>query len=229
MQNCVPYPVAARELLRTSLLDAACDQLNERRWANVTMADIALAAGVSRQTLYKQFGSREEFARALVTRETDRLLSAVEKAVNAHREDLVSVLVDAFDVLVRAPADNALVRAIVTWQGAEELLALLTAGRDMSLVELITEHLAQLVLAGWPRLDPRVAKTLSECLVRLAVGYTVLPSGGFSMGHAPVAALLGPYVKRLIEDHTAPALIESSPSSTTSACRSPRRGRFTGR
>lgn len=205
MQNCVPYPVAARELLRTSLLDAACDQLNKRRWANVTMADVALAAGVSRQTLYKQFGSREEFARGLVVRETDRLLSAVEKAVNAHRQDLVSALVGAFDVLVQAPADNPLVRAVVHGQGAEELLALLTVGRDRSLVELMTEHLTQLVLAGWPRLDPRVAKALNECLVRLAVGYTVLPNSGFSVGHAPVAALLGPYVERLIEDHTAPA------------------------
>ncbi|HTD07660.1 MAG TPA: TetR family transcriptional regulator [Solirubrobacteraceae bacterium] len=205
MQNGVPYPVAARELLRTSLLDAACDQLNSRVWANVTMADVALAAGVSRQTLYKQFGSRDEFARVLVIRETDLLLSAVERAVNAHREDLACALVGAFEVLVQAPADNALVRAVVHGQGAEELLALLTAGRDRSLVDLITEHLTKLVLGGWSGLDPRVAKALSECLVRLAVGYTVLPSGGFSVGHAPVAALLGPYVERLIEDHTAPA------------------------
>jgi AcrR family transcriptional regulator len=203
MQSCVPYPVAARELLRTSLLDAACDQLNERRWANVTMADVALAAGVSRQTLYKQFGSREEFARVLVNRETDRLLSAVEQAVNAHREDLVSALVDVFDVLVQAPDDNALVRAVVHGQGAEELTALLATGRDRSLVELMTEHLTQLVLVGWPRLDWRVARVPSECLVRLAVGYTVLPVDGFSVGHGPVQALLGPYVERLIEDPTA--------------------------
>jgi AcrR family transcriptional regulator len=204
MQNCVPYPVAARELLRTGLLDAACDQLHKRRWANVTMGDVALAAGVSRQTLYKQFGSREEFARVLVIRETDRLLSAVGEAVNAHREDLLSALVGAFDVLVQAPADNAIVRAVVHGQGAEELLALLTAGRDRWPVELMTEHLTQLVLAGWPRLDQRAARGLSECLVRLAVGYAVLPSGGFSVGHTPVV-VLGPYVERLIEDHTAPA------------------------
>lgn len=204
MQNCVPYPVAARELLRTSLLDAGCDQLNNRQWPDVTMADVALAAGVSRQTLYKQFGSREEFTRILVRRETDRLLSAVEQAVNTH-EDLVSALVSAFDVLVRAPAENALLRAVVHGQGAEELLALLTAGRDRSLVELLSEHLAQLVLTGWPRLDRGVARALSECLVRLSAGYTLLPGGAFSVGHARVAALLGPYVERLIEDHTAPA------------------------
>jgi AcrR family transcriptional regulator len=197
--------VAARELLRTSLLDAACDQLNQRRWTNVTMADVAAGAGVSRQTLYKQFGSREEVARALVIREADRLRSAVEKALNAHCEDLAAALVGVFDVLVQAPAENALLRAFLGGQGAEELLALLTAGRDRPLVELMTEHLTQLVLSGWPRLDRAVAGALSECLVRLAAGYTVLPCDAFSVGHAPVAMLLGPYVERLIEDHTAPA------------------------
>jgi AcrR family transcriptional regulator len=205
MPNSVPYPVAARELLRTSLLDSACDQLNVCRWANVTMADVALAAGVSRQTLYKQFGSREEFARILVIREIDRLLSAVEQTINAHHEDLAAALVGAFDILVRAPVDNALVRAVVHGQGADELLTLLTAETGTSLVELLTEHLAQLVLTAWPGLDRRVVEALSECLVRLAAGYIVLPGGAFSVGHGPVAALLGPYVERLIEDHTASA------------------------
>ena len=74
-------PVAARELLRTSLLDAAREELRQRRWADVTMADVAATAGVSRQTLYKEFGSREEFAQALVLREADNLLDAVEQAM----------------------------------------------------------------------------------------------------------------------------------------------------
>lgn len=203
MQNCVPYSVAARELLRTSLLDAGCDQLNNRRWPDVTMADVALAAGVSRQTLYKQFGSREEFTRALVAREIDRLLSAVGNALDAHN-DLASALVGAFDVLVQAPAGNALVHAVVHGRGTGELLALLTVGRDRSLAELISEHLTELVLAGWPRLDRTVARALSECLVRLAVGYAVLPQGALTVGPARVTTLLGPYVERIIEDHTAP-------------------------
>jgi AcrR family transcriptional regulator len=205
MRKTVPYPVAARELLRTSLLDAACGQLDGRSWEDVTMADVAFAAGVSRQTLYKQFGSREGLARVLVMRETDRLLSAVEKAVDGHRDDLASALAGAFDVLVRAPADNALVRAVLRGEGTEELLVLLTAGSDGSLVEVMTEHVTRLVLAGWPRLDRCAAGALSECLVRLAVGYIVPPSDARGIGHAPIAALLGPYIERLVEDHAAPA------------------------
>ena len=59
-----PYAVAARELLRNTVFEAARHELSTRRWNEVTMADVAAAAGVSRQTLYKEFGSRDEFARA---------------------------------------------------------------------------------------------------------------------------------------------------------------------
>jgi len=97
-----PYPVAARELLRASLLDAAREELRHHRWADVTMADVATAAGVSRQTLYKEFGSREEFAQALVLREADDLLDAVEQAMKA-REEPAGALAAAFDVRSSAP------------------------------------------------------------------------------------------------------------------------------
>ena len=83
----LPYSVAARELLRDTLLDAARDELRERQWGEITMADIARAAGVSRQTLYKEFGSRDAFAQALVLREADRFLASVETAVRAHIDD----------------------------------------------------------------------------------------------------------------------------------------------
>ncbi len=83
----IPYSLAARELLRNTLLDAARDELESRRWADITMADIAGSAGVSRQTLYKEFGSRDEFAQALVLREAERFLVAVEEAVRAHLDN----------------------------------------------------------------------------------------------------------------------------------------------
>ena len=73
-----PYAVAARALLRDSLLDAAGTLLRDRSWGEVTMAEVARAAGVSRQTLYNEFGSRPEFAQAYVLREADRFIAAVE-------------------------------------------------------------------------------------------------------------------------------------------------------
>ena len=56
------------------------------------MAEIATAAGVSRQTLYNEFGTRDEFGQALVIRESSRLLDAVEQTIAAHAEDPLAAL-----------------------------------------------------------------------------------------------------------------------------------------
>jgi AcrR family transcriptional regulator len=191
----IPYPIAARELLRNTLLDAACEELRGRRWAEVTMADIALAAGVSRQTLYKEFGSREEFAQALAQREADRFLFAVEQAVHAHLDDPAAALSAAFDVFLTAAAENPLVRTIVYGDG--ELLALFTT-HGKPLVEGAADRLAAIMLSGWPHVERRDAALLSECLVRLAISYAALPNGPATMTAGSVATLLGPYVERLL-------------------------------
>jgi AcrR family transcriptional regulator len=193
----VPYAVAARELLRNTLLDAACEQLQASRWADVTMADIALAAGVSRQTLYKEFGSRDEFAQVLVMREANRFLVAVEGAITANLDDPAGALAAAFDVFLHAAAENPLVRTVVHGDGAEELLALFTThGRP--LVASATEQLTDVLLDGWPLVAREHVQLLSECLVRLAISYAALPTGPASMTAASIATLLGPYVEQVI-------------------------------
>jgi AcrR family transcriptional regulator len=159
------------------------------------MADIALAAGVSRQTLYKEFGSRDEFAGVLLLREADRFLVAVEAAVHAHLEDPAGALAAAFDVFLRAAAENPLVRTIVQGEGAEELLALVTT-HGKPLVESAAERLTGVILRGWPAIERADAELLSECLVRLAISYAALPKGPTTMSAASVATLLGPYIEQ---------------------------------
>jgi AcrR family transcriptional regulator len=193
----VPYAIAARELLRNTLLDAACEQLQASRWADVTMADIALAAGVSRQTLYKEFGSRDEFAQVLVMREANRFLVAVEGAITANLDDPAGALAAAFDVFLHAAAENPLVRTVVHGNGSEELLALFTT-HGQPLVTSATEQLTDVLLDGWPLVAREHVQLLSECLVRLAISYAALPTGPASMTAASIATLLGPYIERVI-------------------------------
>ncbi len=192
----IPYSLAARELLRNTLLDAACDELLERRWVDITMADIARAAGVSRQTLYKEFGSRDEFSQALVLRETDRFLNAVQDAVTANVTDPANAISAAFDVFLTAAAENPLVRTIVAGDGSEGLLALFTT-QGQPTVEAATTRLRDMIVATWPLVRVQDAELLSECLVRLAISYAALPKGPTSMEADSVSTLLGPYVERL--------------------------------
>ena len=75
--------------IRDRLLDAAYDAAVTTGWAAARMADIAAAAGVSRQTLYDQFGSRDALAQALAMRELERFLIGTEQAMDAE-DDLVA-------------------------------------------------------------------------------------------------------------------------------------------
>jgi AcrR family transcriptional regulator len=195
----VPYSVAARELLRNTLIDAACHELQTRHWTDITMADIAVAAGVSRQTLYKEFGSREEFAQVLVMREAERFLDAVEQTVNGSLADPQKALAGAFDLFLTAAAENPVVRAIVLEEGAEELLALLTT-HGKPLVGRAADRLTTVMLAAWPLMRRRDAELLSDCLVRLAISYAALPNGPASATAASIASLFEPYVEKLVSE-----------------------------
>jgi AcrR family transcriptional regulator len=194
-----PYAVAARELLRDTLLDGARDLLGQRDWSEITMADIASAAGVSRQTLYSEFGSRGEFAQALFLREADRFLTAVEEAVDANLDDPVAALAAAFDVFLTAAAENALIRAVVAGDGADSLLPYVTT-QGQPVVAQAADRLAAVISAGWPRVDSDALDLLADCAVRLAISYAALPTRPAEITAASVASLLGPYLEQVVAD-----------------------------
>jgi AcrR family transcriptional regulator len=186
-----PYPVAVRELLRSTIFDAARHELSDRRWNEVTMAEVAAAAGVSRQTLYKEFGSRDEFARELVLHEADRFVQAVEGALDAHLDDPRAALLAAFGLFLTVAAEDPLMRAAIA--GAEEMLPLVTT-QGQPLIERSTEHLHAAIVSRWPQVRSHDAAVLSECLVRLAISYAILPAGPAGTVAMSMAELLGPYI-----------------------------------
>lgn len=107
---------------RESLLDAARTALARRPWSAVRMVDVAAAAGVSRQTLYNEFGNKDGLARALVRREADRYLAGVERALAAH-DDAGDRLTAAAEWTVAAARENTLIRALLTGDWSERLPA----------------------------------------------------------------------------------------------------------
>jgi AcrR family transcriptional regulator len=66
---------------RETLLDAAHVAVRAQPWALVRMVDVAAAAGVSRQTLYNEFGSKEGLGAALVSRLIEDFLDGAGRAV----------------------------------------------------------------------------------------------------------------------------------------------------
>ncbi len=193
MAVAVPYPTAARELLRNTLLDAMRELIRDRHWAEVSMAEVATAAGVSRQTLYKEFGSRQEFAQAFVLREADRFLGDVERAIAAHVDDPGAALSAGLEVFLRAAADDPFVRTITSGEGGDELLPLLTVQGEPLFVHA-TERLTGVLVAGWPGVAERDARAVADCVVRLAVSYAASPAGAPEATAAETSRLLEPFV-----------------------------------
>jgi AcrR family transcriptional regulator len=188
------YAEAARTLLRDTLLTAASDLLRDYGWSEISMAAIAARAGVSRQTLYNEFGSREEFAQSFAMREADIFLSSVEATLAAHAYDPLRALEAAFEQFLVAAANNPMVRAIlVRDKGTEDLVTMFTTGGG-PVVEFATERLTRAVRKQWPQASENDARIAVECLVRLAISHAGLPSGSTADAAKSIAALIGPFV-----------------------------------
>lgn len=188
---------ASRTLRRERVLDAVGEVLGESVWAEVKMADVADAAGVSRQTLYNMFGGRRELAQAYVLREAEGFLAAVEEAIGAGGEDPRVALSAALEIFLSAAETHPLVRAVSTGEGGDELLGLVTA-RGAPVLGLVGEALAAMLVAHWPGLAGDDARTVSDILVRLAISHAALPSATPVETAATVTRILGPYLDELL-------------------------------
>ncbi|MEE4543215.1 helix-turn-helix domain-containing protein [Streptomyces sp. V4-01] len=102
---------------RESLLDAASAALGDRPWTAIRMVEVAAAAGVSRQTLYNEFHSKEGLARALARREGEAYLAGVDRVLALARRggaDAAECFAAAAGWTLRTARRSALVRAALT-------------------------------------------------------------------------------------------------------------------
>jgi len=183
---------ATREETRDDLLEAAYDVVVAGNWARARMADVAAAAGVSRQTLYNEFGTKDALAQALALREAHRFLAATESAI-ACAGDPVQAVATAVATTLRAAADNPLLKAVLT-DDAGDLLPYLTT-RAEPILAAARAGIQRDLLAHWPALDPDEVDLVAEALVRLTVSYLVLPG---DLPAQVVAARTARLVERLL-------------------------------
>src|SRR5947209_16020411 len=122
----VPYAEASRALLRDSVLDAMRELLGSRDWSSITLADVARAAGISRQTIYNEFGSRQGLAQGYALRLADRLVDAVEDAIYANVGDVYAAFLQGFRAFFADSAADPLVISLLTGAAKPDLLQIIT-------------------------------------------------------------------------------------------------------
>ena len=192
-----PYPQAARQLLRETLFGAARDELQERAWSEITMSDVAGAAGVSRQTLYKEFGNRDEFAQAFIIHEGERFLDGVDEAVREHLDDPRAAVGAALEAFLRSAGEDPLVRVLLSDDGTGGMLPFVTT-QGMPVVQWATARLTATIEDGWPQAPVKNVQLLAESLVRLAISYITAPIDSPETTAARAGELLGPFIDRAL-------------------------------
>ncbi len=69
------------------------------------MEDVGAAAGVSRQTVYNEFGDKLGLARAVLLRHTERFLDGIDETLSQH-DDLGTAVAAAVSYTLREAADD---------------------------------------------------------------------------------------------------------------------------
>ncbi len=192
-----PYRAAARQLLHDTFFDAVRELLRERPWAQITMAEVARAAGVSRQTLYKEFGSRDQFAQAFTIREGGRFLEAVERAIEGRLDDPRAAIEAGLQVFLSAASKDPLVELLLADDGTGGMLPLVTTQSGPVLV-WASARLAEAMRAGWPHAREENLELLADTFVRLAISYVTMPRRSPRESATAAATLLAPYIEQAI-------------------------------
>lgn len=163
---------------RRPIIDVAIEMTARDGWAAVTMTRLAEQAGVSRQTVYNEIGSKNSLADAMLAHELGRFLAALGTAFDRHPGDLVEAIHDAVRDVLDLARDNLLVRAIASaTHGADtELVPLLTTQAETLLTE-VKAMLTARVEAYRTGLTGEQVEVLIDLMTRTVLSHVVQPTG----------------------------------------------------
>ncbi|MFR9751171.1 TetR/AcrR family transcriptional regulator [Nocardia sp. 004] len=190
----VRYQEAARGLLRSSVLDVMRELLTERDWSKITLGDIAAGAGVSRQTLYNEFGSRSGLAQAYALRLADDLVDHVEAGIVGNVDDVHVALRDGVANFFVDAAVDPLVRSLVAGEAKLDLLRLITLDAG-PLLEQATGRLSRAFQHSWMAMTAAESDVIAHALVRIALSYIPTPPSPERDAPTELSVLLSPYVE----------------------------------
>jgi AcrR family transcriptional regulator len=153
------------------ILDAAFDRVMQIGLARTTVEDVARAAGLSRQTIYRYFPSKEHLVTALVLREEERFLDGIRRAF-AEDPNLEAAIADAILFCLRfARAHPLLDRLLET--DPETLLPYLTTKGNPVIHRAREVLMSLLAQRAWVRAD--LLDTAVDAATRTLISYAMSP------------------------------------------------------
>jgi len=195
----IPYAEASRALLRDSVLDAMRDLLLTRDWSAITLSDVARVAGISRQTIYNEFGSRQGLAQGYALRLADRLVDAIHAALDANVGNIYEAFLAGFRSFFAESASDPLVISLLSGVAKPDLLQLITTD-SAPIITRASQRLVSAFNQTWVVISDADAGVISRAIVRLCLSYVSMPPESDLADGADVAAdlarLMAPFVER---------------------------------
>jgi AcrR family transcriptional regulator len=191
----VPYAEASRVLLRDSILDGMRDMLLTRDWSAITLSDVARAAGISRQTIYNEFGSRQGLAEGYALRLADRLVDAVDLAITGNVGNVYAAFLEGFRSFFMQSASDPLVISLLTGSAKPDLLQIITTD-SAPIITRCSERLTATFMHSWVRCSEEDAGVLARAIVRLAMSYVSMPPEADHDVARDLARLMTPFAER---------------------------------
>lgn len=154
------------------LIDAGADLLAAHGFHGLRMIEVASRAGVSRQTVYNEFGNKEGLVQAVAAHRTDEYLTGIAARLK-HDPDPWEAMRSAFRFTFEQTEKDRLFSAVLTGQNAEDLLPFLTTRGHPVLfqaTEVVEQHLSE-------HFPGRHVRFTAETTVRLALSHLLMPSG----------------------------------------------------
>lgn len=159
--------------LRDELLDAAREAVVAGGYDGLRMAEVARRTGVSRQTVYNEFGDKWGLLEAVAARETERFLLDVNAAL-AEQPDPINGLRAAVETALTLAAENPLIRAALSQPGSDQASQLLTT-RGQQVLELAHLRLGAHVREHWPEVPAEDATSCVDVALRVVISHIVTP------------------------------------------------------
>ncbi|HWT49915.1 MAG TPA: TetR/AcrR family transcriptional regulator [Mycobacterium sp.] len=170
----IPYAEASRALLRDSVLDAMRELLLTRDWSAITLSDVARAAGISRQTIYNEFGSRQGLAQGYALRLADRLVDTVHAAIDANVGNIYEAFLQGFRSFFAESAADPLVISLLSGVAKPDLLQVITTD-SAPIITRASTRLTWAFTQSWVATSDEDAGVLARAIVRLCLSYVSMP------------------------------------------------------
>ena len=185
---------------RERILDAAAQQVEDFGVRRFTMDDVARRVGLSRVTIYRHFPKKDRLVEAVLLREMNRFLRAVDEAVAPCRtleERLVEGFVFALTYLRRHRLLNRVLRT-----EPELILPALTVRADRVIAagrEFIAGFARGEAGDGGLPLDDDEIEVVSELLARAVLSFVLTPGSAIGLRNQAE-------IRRFAEHYLAPTL-----------------------